>query len=108
MPGADPQPTAYDEFLDRLLGGEDVDAAAFLRTHPEIGDDEREQIRQIFARRSSNNAASEPTVGSGGSPGADAPPIAAIGGYRLKGRIGAGGMGAVFLAADESSDARSP
>jgi tetratricopeptide (TPR) repeat protein len=82
----------FDEFLDRLLRGETVDVDGFLRAHPGMTDDERRKVGLLCGGRETV-AGPPPTV-------TDAPPAGRLGPYRLRERIGAGSMGAVFLAED--------
>ena len=89
--GADPPPTAFDDLLDQLLRGNPVDVGRFLETHPELSADERRQVVTLDG------------IPRAGKP--SPPPIpsrstaSAASGYR---KIGAGSMGAVYLAEDES------
>jgi tetratricopeptide (TPR) repeat protein len=91
-------PSSLDAFLDRLLRGEAVDGTAFVAAHPELSAAERELVRNLCRVPPPRNRdpAEDP------APKPDAPPIARLGDYRLGRRIGAGAMGAVFLAEDET------
>jgi tetratricopeptide (TPR) repeat protein len=91
-------PSSLDEFLDLLLRGEPVDASAFVAAHPELAPAERELVHNLCRVP----VTGPPDAAPDGTPKADAPPIARIGDYRLGRRIGAGAMGAVFLAQDEA------
>jgi serine/threonine-protein kinase len=78
-----------DELLDRMLRGESVDLEQLLSEHPELDHEERSRLR-TRAR-----AVAAPTQ-------SDAPPFERLGEFRLLRKLGAGGMGVVYLA-DQTS-----
>jgi serine/threonine protein kinase/Flp pilus assembly protein TadD len=86
---------AFDDILDALLRGVALDVRAFLAAHPDLAAWERDQILHL----SGLSRDLDDTAAPGGS---EAPPATRFGPYRLGRRIGAGGMGAVFIAEDES------
>ncbi len=97
---------AFDDFLDRLLRGERVDAEDFVATHAELSADERSQIRRLCGGTTSAESAgpgeSRNAAAGAQAMGEDLPPVSHLGGLRLIRRIGSGGMGAVFFAEDEA------
>jgi hypothetical protein len=78
----------FDDYLDACLAGRARPPDAFLAEHPEAGVEIREKIRALYRAR----------VGAGES----ALPFERIGDYRLLHPLDAGGMGAVFVAEQES------
>jgi tetratricopeptide (TPR) repeat protein len=86
--------TTFDDLLDRALRGEAIDVARVLAEHPELSEDERRQIEGLCGSSAGTSAGPIP-------PRAGARlPFSRIGDLRLVERIGAGAMGAVFLADD--------
>ncbi len=82
----------YDDILaryvDRLLEGEEVDAGAILREHPDFGEELLADLKSFI------------------DPGAKAQgePVGNLGDYTLRRRIGRGGMGVVYDAWQNSLD----
>lgn len=89
--------SAFDDLLDRRLRGAEVDSAEFLRAHPELSEEQRRQVLHLCRAPTRNETPSVTAANPGAVPD-DALPL--IAGYRLKARIGAGGMGVVFTAED--------
>ncbi|MEZ6014415.1 MAG: serine/threonine-protein kinase [Planctomycetota bacterium] len=89
----DPTPLerAVDQFVDQLLRGSGPDLAAFLAQHPDLDAAERARLEKL-ARVLGGRAAETPAPG--------ALPFERLGAYRLVARLGAGGMGLVYLAED--------
>jgi tetratricopeptide (TPR) repeat protein len=95
----DETPTPLDDVLDRLVRNEVVDPVAFVAQHPELSAEERALLFRLCGRDPDGDGA----AASRASPRtADTPPVDRIGGIRLGKLIGAGGMGAVFHAWDET------
>ncbi len=81
--------SAFDEYLDRALRGETIDAERFLADRPGLDPDSRARLR----RRIESLAGTKSARGL---------PFDRIGEFRLLPRLGEGGMGVVFLAEQES------
>jgi tetratricopeptide (TPR) repeat protein len=96
-------PTPFDDFLDRLARNEVVDPETFLKEHPDLSAEERALLNRLCRRR-----AIEATASTSTSPSprpltsSKTAPVERIGSYRLGELIGAGAMGAVFRAWDET------
>ena len=102
MASDDPSPTAFDEFLDRLIRGEAVDPDAFLASHPDLPQADHDLLRRLCPGPDGGRRSPEPDETPGALRAPDSPPVERVGAFRLGKRIGVGGMGAVFLADDES------
>src|SRR5262245_17157207 len=97
MPPAGSESDSFDEFLDRLLAGEELDAGAFVAAHPELSEADRASIKKLCRPPGTDSDPIRlPAPASAGAP------IRRLGPYRLGERIGAGAMGAVFLAEAET------
>lgn len=85
-----------EEYLETLRRGEALPLDTFVEKHPECGEELRELLKGLVDMESlsvsNHNAAAH----------AAARYPEALGGYRLMERIGAGGMGTVFRAMQES------
>jgi hypothetical protein len=98
-PGSpDPEGDLYDSYLDGALAGTAEDPAAFLARHVEAGPEVRARILALH-RISRRGPAAPPSARREAEPGL---PHERLGGFRLLRRIGAGGMGLVFEAEQES------
>lgn len=88
----DPFDRLVDEYLDQLLLGKAPDLDTFLARHPELPDAARERLGKLGGLL-------------GGTPAREAAeplPFERLGEFVLSRRLGAGGMGEVFLAQQES------
>src|SRR5262245_45869226 len=101
MPTDDPIPTPFDDVLDRLVRTELVDLDGFLKERPQLSAEERGLLNRLCRKRAFK-VTSTTTGPWAPSTSSKAPPVERIGSYRLGELIGAGGMGAVFHAWDET------
>jgi tetratricopeptide (TPR) repeat protein len=93
-------PSLFDDLLDRALRGEEIDVEQVLAAHPDLPESERHQLRNLCGRASSGTEPSP--AGQATVQPTESLPFTHVGGHRLSRRIGAGAMGAVFLAEDEA------
>lgn len=84
-----------EEYLDALRKGEAPSLADFTAEHPEYADELRDLLKGMVEMESLSVSTHSATVYAGRYPDS-------LGGYRLLERIGAGGMGTVFRALQES------
>src|SRR5688500_1183808 len=92
-----PLERAVDQLVDQLLRGASVDVDAFLARHPDVPPAEAARLVKL-ARVLGDRPARTPAPG--------ALPYERLGAYKLLERLGAGGMGIVYLAVDERLDRR--
>src|SRR5262245_61910686 len=95
-----PSPSLFDDLLDRSLRGEEIDVEQVLAAHPELLEDERHQIRTLCGRAAQGPGEAAPAGEPVPLAASVSLPVTHLGGHRLLRRIGAGAMGAVFLAED--------
>jgi tetratricopeptide (TPR) repeat protein len=100
MENESPPPSLFDDLLDRSLRGEEIDVEQVLAAHPELPDDERHQLRILCGRTAAPSRQAAPANPPANLPPNAFLPVTQVGGHRLVRRIGAGAMGAVFLAED--------
>src|SRR5262245_1079151 len=97
MDGEDPAAAddpVLDAYLDARLAGGVPDLAAFLAAHGPVVPETRARIEAIHAQAPSRKRETNPAH--------DALPFDRLGEFRLVAPLGRGGMGAVFLAVQES------
>jgi tetratricopeptide (TPR) repeat protein len=92
-----PLERAVDQLVDQLLRGASVDVDAFLARHPDVPPAEAARLVKL-ARVLGDRPLRTPVPG--------ALPYERLGAYKLLERLGAGGMGIVYLAVDERLDRR--
>jgi formylglycine-generating enzyme required for sulfatase activity len=89
----------YDSYLDGALAGTAEDPGAFLARHPGASPDVRARIAAFHRLSRREERAARPAERREAEPGL---PRERVGEFRLLKRIGAGGMGLVFEAEQES------
>ncbi len=87
----------FDEYLDRVLDGERIDASAFLRDKPDATPSLVARLKALNETMTKDGSTDLPKSDSD-----DDLPFASVSGFRLIRRIGRGGMGSVFLAEQTS------
>ncbi len=94
MPGGeDGEDALYDAYLDACLSGDTPTPTAFLANFPDVSQALRSQIESAYtlALERAERANASQTL-----------PFENLGGYEIKERLGAGGMGSVYLAKQTS------
>jgi serine/threonine protein kinase len=84
-----PDESAYDAYLDACLAGDAEAPDVFCARHPSLTAAVRAQIESCHRALVANDADTAAN---------DAPPFERLGDFRLERRLGAGGMGVVYLA----------